>query len=116
MKAYLRSIVIILVLAVLPLSIAEAAKKARKIVGISGKISALKHGRDRKHKSFWEYKVKAADGHTVIVHDYKVGKARQPASAGIVEGKKINSTGFFVNIRLQKGSEDRTDVFIIPEN
>lgn len=95
---------------------AYAAKKARKITGIQGRVSALKNGRDRKHKRYWEYKVKTANGRTVVVHDYKYGRHRQPASVGISEGSKIKAKGFYVNIRTKRSSEARSRVFIIPAN
>lgn len=115
MKTFIKTLVILLALGI-TYSPAYAAKKARKIVSIQGRVSELKNSRDRKHKRYWEYKVKTTAGKTVLVHDYKYGQHRQPASAGISEGGKIKAKGFYVKIRTKKNSEARKSVFIIPSS
>lgn len=117
MKSLTRSLIILVALGLSCTAFsttAHAERKAHKIGAIQGRISALKHGRDRKGKNFWEYRVKTADGKMILVHDYKIGRYREPASVGIADGKKVKAKGFYVNIRTQVGSEDRTKVFIIP--
>ena len=93
---------------------AHASKvKARKVVAYSGKISAVKNGRDRKRKRYWEYKLRTAKGETVIVHDYQYGRYRQPATMGIREGAKRSVRGFFVHISTKLGSTKKVPVLIV---
>jgi hypothetical protein len=87
--------------------------KARKIIAYSGKISAVKPGRDRKRKRYWEYRLRTAKGETVLVHDYRYGRYRQPATAGIRTGAKRSVRGFFVHISPKVGSTKKVPVLIV---
>jgi hypothetical protein len=94
-----------------------ATKKKRTIASFEGKISSLKNGKDRKKKRYWEYKLKTPNGKVVLVHDYRYGRYRQPASMGIQEGAKRKVRGFFVNISTKLGSPKKEPVLIVsPSN
>jgi len=92
---------------------AAAAPKARKVTTLEGKISSLKNGKDRKKKRYWEYRLRTADGRSVIVHDYQYGRYRQPASMGIQDGAKRKVRGFYVHISTKLGSETKQSVLIV---
>lgn len=87
--------------------------KTRKVIAYSGKISAVKNGRDRKRKRYWEYKLRTAKGETILVHDYQYGRYRQPATMGIREGAKRSVRGFFVHISTKLGSTKKVPVLIV---
>lgn len=97
---------------------AYASKKShRPMKTVEGKITALKNGRDRKKKRYWEYRLRSKSGETVIVHDYRYGRYRQPASMGIQEGAKKKVRGFIVRISTKLGSSKKEPVLIVsPEN
>ncbi len=92
---------------------ALAAKPARTVIAVSGKISAVKNGRDRKKKRYWEYRLRTASGKTVLVHDYQYGRYRQPATMGIQEGAKREVRGFYVHIATKRGSSKKEPVLIV---
>jgi hypothetical protein len=106
-------ILVLSLLAFGTLEVPSASAKARKVVAYSGKISAVKNGRDRKKKRYWEYKLRTAKGETIIVHDYQYGRYRQPASMGIREGAKRSVRGFFVHISTKLGSTKKVPVLIV---
>ncbi len=95
-------------------SSALAAKKSRKTVTVRGKVSEMKHGRDKKRRHFWDYTVTTAKGEMVYVRDYKYGRYRQPASVGVAQGRRVKADGFYVNIRTESGSDETRKVLIIP--
>lgn len=90
-----------------------AKRKPRKVVAYSGKITAVKNGRDRMRKRYWEYKLRTAKGETILVHDYQYGRYRQPATMGIREGEKRRVRGFFVQISPSLGSTKKVPVLIV---
>lgn len=90
-----------------------ASGKKREVKSFTGKIGSIKSNRDKKKRRYWEYKLKLPSGESVVVHDYKTGKTRQPASAGLREGVKKRVKGFFVNAITVPGSNEKTRVLII---
>jgi hypothetical protein len=94
---------------------ARAATKRppRAIVAFKGKISRLKNGRDRTKKRYWEYRLRTAAGKTILVHDYRYGRYRQPASMGIREGASRSVRGFFVHISTKRGRTTKAPVLIV---
>ncbi len=93
---------------------AAKSKKSKPAVSFTGRVSSIKHGRNKKRKHFWEYKLKTSSGKTITVHDYKYGRFRQPASVGIQEGTKTTVRGFFAKISKSPGSKEKREVLIIP--
>lgn len=110
--------VVLLLSLLLPVSLLgtdafAASAKKREVKSFTGKIGSIKSNRDKKQRRYWEYKLKLASGESVVVHDYKSGKTRQPASAGLREGVKKRVKGFFVNAITVPGSNEKTRVLII---
>lgn len=80
---------------------------------VEGKITSLINGRDRKKNRFWEYRLRTKSGQFVIVHDYRYGRYRQPASMGLQEGKKHKVKGFIVHISTKIGNTKKEPVLIV---
>lgn len=107
MKKLLASILITLLFA----ATASAAK--RTYTTFSGKISGMANDKDHKKKRFWEYRLKTPSGKVVLVHDYRYGRYRQPASQGLKEGTRQSVRGFFVHVKFKRGDAQKSQVLIV---
>lgn len=92
---------------------AAMKKKHKPMESFTGKISGLHNDRDHKKKHFWEYRLKTSSGRIVIVHDYALGRFRQPASQGLKEGANKSVRGFFVKISPKRGDPHKVPVLIV---
>jgi hypothetical protein len=105
--------IIAIALSIISTSVFAARKGKRVVTSAEGKITDLKNGKDRKHKRYWEYRLRTAAGKSIIVHDYQYGRYRQPAGMGIQEGAKRKVRGFYVHISTQMGSSKKEPVLIV---